>query len=232
MIRLITYNIHFGKRLKKILAWLATQKNTDIFCFQEFPQQQIADCMKTLKDKPCGYSFAPSIRRGKKIFGQLTVFRTDRMRLISSSVLVLKTNRLDRLSLGRTTGRSCLLNVFAIRRKKFAVANAHLSWLAVNRGRYRQIEHIVEHLDSYRFPNLFVGDFNITSLLGRENLFAFMKKYFYQTSEKRVATHRIALIKHQVDYVFGKKCEVVNLEAVRIRFSDHYPVIANVRLSH
>lgn len=232
MLRIVTYNIHFGKRLKKILAWLATQKKTDIFCFQEFPKRHIADCMAALSKNIYRYRFAPSLRRRNTIYGELTIFRTDRMRLASFSSLSLHTNTLDRLSMGRSSRRSCLLTTFLVQRKKFIVTNVQLACLASNALRYKQLTHIIQALKTKSAPHIIVGDFNMSSFLGRKKLFLLMKNNFYKTLETYIATHRLMIVRHQLDYIFARKCVIRRVDVERVRFSDHYPVTALVRLLH
>ncbi len=227
MMRIYTYNVFFGKRLPNILAWMAAAPRAAIYCFQEFPESGIDDCLNVLGHTSYGFSFAPSMKQKKAVYGELTLYRSD-VRLKSVSTLVLRTNRLDRISIGRMSGRICLVTVFVRRGVKFAVANTHLSALATNRARYTQIKDIIDFLKPHATAHLILGDFNVTSLVGRKKFFAFMRKHLYRTHEKRVITHKIALLKHQVDYVFGKKCEIVSVEALRIRFSDHYPVAATI----
>ena len=42
MLSVFSYNIWYGKKLKKIQDWLLHESpNYDIYCFQEFPQSYI-----------------------------------------------------------------------------------------------------------------------------------------------------------------------------------------------
>ncbi len=228
MIRVITYNVHFGKRIAKILIWLAGQKQADVVCLQEFPEHRIADCVDALGNKKYGYGFAPAIRLRKKIYGQLTLYRSGRVRFMSSSVLLLGTNRLEKIALGRLSVRSGLITAFEVRKKPFILANVHLINLATNRRRFAQVRAVADALPQADAPNIILGDFNVSSLLGRKKLIALMKKHRYHTIEKRMATHRFAILKHQIDYVFGKNCRIQEMTAERVRFSDHYPIHAHI----
>ncbi len=231
MVRLVTYNIHFGKRLIDIISWINRQTDADIICLQEFPEHRISDCMPIIQNGVYDYRFAPSLHRRKKVYGQLTMFRKNRVQLISASTLPLTSTRLDRLSFGHASRRSCLFTKFRIQRKKFIVANIQLSCLASNSLRYSQLRHIIHALKTTSISHIIAGDFNVSSLLGRKKLFMLMKNSLYETVENRMATHRLMIIKHQTDYVFAKKCRVQKISVERIRFSDHYPVTADILLS-
>ena len=128
--------------------------------------------------------------------------------------------------------KSCLMTTFLVGTKMVTVANTHLVFLAANRSRYKQVHLIANNLSSCRHAAIITGDFNLHSVRINKKLIAFMRTYGFHTSPKRIATHHFGIIKHQLDYVFGAKCKILKLEAPRVRFSDHYPVIANVRLSH
>lgn len=216
----------------KILSWLKRNDHADIICFQEFPKDRIADCQNAFPENTYGYRFAPSLKKRHELYGELTLFRIDRMHLISSSSFPLRTTRLDRYSIGGVPNRSCLVTTFRWNRKKFRLANIQLSCYASNKTRYSQLTHIVHALGRNTVPSLIIGDFNMSSLLGRKRLFQLMEKNSYKTVEKYIATHRLLMVKHQLDYVFSRNCDVRRITVDRIRFSDHYPVTAYITLSH
>lgn len=226
MLRILTYNVHFGKRIHKIEAWLANQKNSDIICFQEFPQDSITTIRKTVSNTEYGYRFAPSLRKRKIQYGELTLFRKDRMRLIACTSLMLRTNSIDRYSMGRHSQRSCLITTFQLNRQRCVVVNLQLSCLATNALRYHQLQHIIQILRHHEGPRIIIGDFNMSSLLGRRKLFSLMKNNYYHTLEKYVATHRLLIVRHQLDYIFTRDCTIKHIDISRIRYSDHYPVTA------
>lgn len=128
--------------------------------------------------------------------------------------------------------KSCLMTTFRVKTKMVTVANTHLVFLAVNRSRYKQIHLIANHLSSCRHAAIITGDFNLHSVRINKKLIAFMRMYGFHTSPKWIATHHFGFIKHQLDYVFVSKCTLLKLEAPRVRFSDHYPITADIRLSH
>ena len=47
MLKIITYNIAEGKNLPKIYDWIESeQNNTNIICFQEFPEKDLESIKK------------------------------------------------------------------------------------------------------------------------------------------------------------------------------------------
>lgn len=214
----------------KILAWLKRKHPADIICFQEFPEHRLPDCLKSFPKDTYGYRFAPSLKRRRILYGELTIFRTDKMRLVSSSSFPLRTTRLDRYSMGGVPNRSCLVTTFRRNRKTFRIANIQLSCYASNRLRYAQLTNIIHTFSHKIIPSVIIGDFNMSSLLGRRGLFRLMNKNSYKTVGKYIATHRLLIVKHQLDYVFSRNCSVRRITVDRIRFSDHYPVTAFIAL--
>lgn len=232
MLRIISYNVYFGKRLGKILSWLCQSRRADIICLQEYPQHEIASCVKILSDTPYHYRFAPSLKIRKRVYGQLTLFRTDKVQFVTSAIITMGTNRIEKTVLRNTISRNSLLTILGKKRKRFTVVNTHLMCLASNAIRYRQIQHIIDSIPKKTRRSIIVGDFNVSSILGRKKLFALMKNNLYKTVENRMATHQLLMIRHQLDYIFAKEFTVRDINVDHVRFSDHYPITAVVRLSH
>ena len=126
--------------------------------------------------------------------------------------------------------RTCFLTTFSYGSKKISVANTHLPYLAANRTRYKLIRLIIDRCASYRHAVIITGDFNLHSIRPNKKLIALMKTFDFHTSPKKLATHRIGVIKHQLDYMFASQCKIMKLEAPRVKLSDHYPLIATISL--
>ncbi len=231
MIRTLSYNIHFGKKLPNIIAWLKSEPRADIYCFQEFPQDRIREFVRALPGPSYTWRFAPALRVRKKIFGELTAMTNPSIRLTSSSVVTLPTNKMDRLTMGKHSQRSCLITTCMKSRKRFIVANMQLSCVANTAVRHGQLDKIIAVLTRRRTRRaILIGDFNSWTISERKRLIAYMKLHQFTTHEPRTATHRISIYKQQLDFVFGKNCVVGEVAVSRVRYSDHYPVHAAVRL--
>jgi endonuclease/exonuclease/phosphatase family metal-dependent hydrolase len=231
MVRIITYNIHFGKRLNDIISWITIQADADIICLQEFPAASLASFYRSLP-RDWGHRFTQSFIYRKKIFLIVTLFRKGKLRLLKATTLLLGIHPMEKSLLKNPMEKSCLVTTFRVGRKTITVANTHLVFLAANRSRYKQIRMITNHLVPHRHPLVITGDFNIPSVRAKNTLIRRMEKFGFRTIVKRLSTYRLAIWRYQLDYVFVKHCLLIALTTERIRFSDHYPIAAEVRLSH
>jgi len=230
MVRLITYNIHFGKRLIDIISWINKQSDVDIICLQEFPAAYLATFCRSLPGGWAHRSTRSFVYR-KKIFVIVTLFRRKKLRLVTSKTLLMGVHPAEKSLLKNPFERSCLITTFRVGRKSLTVANAHLVFLAANRARYKQIRMITDSLASEEHASILTGDFNIPSIRAKNTLIRYMRKLGFRTIVKRLSTYRLAIWRYQLDYVFVKRCTLTSLTLERTRFSDHYPVTAGIRLS-
>lgn len=236
MFRLLSYNIYFGKKLHAILEWLTKveQKNKafDIICFQEFPYEKI-DWFMLSRKSTSDYRFAPSFYLKKKIYGQLTIFNKNSLALRSDTSISLGMSRIEkRVSqlFRRSTKRTSLLTSFETNaRKKFTIANTHLSSIALNGHRINQLKKICVATQKVVHA-LIVGDLNYTSALPRFALKRLIKKYQFEDATRKLKTHRLLFMKHQLDYIFAKAIQITHVSVRQIPFSDHYPLIAQFEI--
>lgn len=220
----MTFNVQLGKKLDRIIEWLSHIPPVDILCFQEFPRDKVAYFMQTIHKK-YRYRFVQSLVWRKRVYGELTVYHKE-IACTSSSVLRLGISRFEHRVLKNTIPRSCLVTKFRFKNISFIIANVHLAAFAMNKYKYRQAEVVVQKLMKKKPPSIVLGDFNISSIVGKRKLTHLMHTYGYETERKRLLTHRVAVVKHQFDYIFTKQCRLDILSVVRVRFSDHYPVFA------
>lgn len=231
MIRILSYNLLFGRRSKKIFPWIVKQRAADILCFQEFPEHKIKELLALLPKKKYSYAYSPSMHIFKKSYGLLTIFRADKLTVKKIVRINLGTNRTEKAILGTRIPRTGLLTLFSYRRKLFVLVNCHLVNIASNKLRYKQIQLILKALSAYHVPALIIGDFNIPSLIANKKLIVFMATQGFNMFEKHTATFRIVFIRFQMDYVFARKAVITSMTIDRkIRFSDHYPILTTVRL--
>lgn len=231
MLRIITYNIHFGKRLLDIISWIEHQTTPDVICLQEFPVTYLTIFYRSLP-RDWGHRFTESFIFRKKIFGIVTLFRRNKLRLLKTKTLLMGIHPMEKSLLKNPMEKSCLVTTFRTGRKTVTIANTHLVFLAANRSRYKQIRMITKHLTAYRHPLVITGDFNIPSVRSKNTLISYMKTLRYLTVAKRLSTYRLALWRYQLDYIFVKHCTLTSLTLERVRFSDHYPMTAAIRLSN
>jgi len=224
MISVLSYNVHFGKRLEKIIYWLLKKPSYDVICFQEFPKSEIAPFLRAFSSAEYEYRFAPFIKRRKIVFGELTLFRKGKLVLVKSSTVSLGINHGERVMLRSRIPRTSLLTVFQYKQQQIVMVNIHLVNVAFNTLRYKQILKIIDRLDHRMIPTVLLGDFNMPSVFGRKKLFALMEEYGFDMVRKRLSTFHIVGVKYQMDYFFWRGCKVNNLSVERVKYSDHYPI--------
>lgn len=238
MLTLLSYNILFGQKLDKIINWLLDfEKNNkliDIFCFQEFPEKKIAYFLEKLKkNNHFNYQFIPTIHFNNKEFGQLTVFNSQKLELITHKNIPLAGSRLEKHVLKlfkKTTNRNSLLTILESKnnKKQFLLANIHLTCISLNHHRIKQLVKTLKEIAQFKSV-LLVGDFNYTSLLPRISLFSLMKKNRFENATKKMKTHRLLFLRQQVDYIFYRNIQPCGVFIKKIKFSDHYPIIAKFK---
>jgi endonuclease/exonuclease/phosphatase family metal-dependent hydrolase len=229
MLNVVTYNILFGRKLDKIIPWIKEQKTTDVMCFQEFPKAKLTHFYKALS-ADWGHRSTPSFIFKKKIFHLVMIYRKKSVHLVKSETLLMGIHPIEKRILKNPMEKSCLMVTFRIGRKTVTVANTHLVFLAANRARYKQVKLIAETLSTNNHASIITGDFNLHTIRPNKKLIKLMNTYDFHTSPKRLTTHRLYIMKHQLDYVFTSKCKLVGLETERIKFSDHYPIISTIAL--
>lgn len=236
MFTLLSYNIYLGKKLKAVLDWISAMEKkhctNDIICFQEFPYDKVSSFISSRKIKT-GYCFAPSIYGKKKVYGQLTIFNKNKLELIKSAELPLGSSRIEKKVVQlfkHATKRKSLLTLFETNtHTQLMVANTHLTSVAFNGHRRNQLEKICREIQNSPHA-LIVGDLNYTSVLPRFSLTRLIKKYQFEDATKKLKTHRILFMKHQLDYIFAKAVNVGPVITEQLPFSDHYPLMAKFEI--
>lgn len=235
MYTLLSYNIYLGKKFKEVLDWIsATEKKHaayDIICFQEFPHHNISSFIASRKI-PTGYCFAPSIYFKKKTYGQLTIFNQNKLKLIKNTELTLGASRIEK-KVGQlfrhAIKRKSLLTLFEANHKQLMVANTHLTSAAFNGHRINQLNEVCREIQNSPHA-LIIGDMNYTSALPRFSLRRLIKKYQFEDMTKKLKTHRLFFMKHQLDYIFAKAVKVGRVITEQLPFSDHYPLMTKFEI--
>lgn len=230
MIRVLSYNVLLGLRSKKMFPWLARQTRADVVCLQEFPEKKINELISALPHGRFRYKFAPSLRMLTNIFGELTLYRTDRLKLTKSKIIDLGANRVERTFLLTKLPRTALLTEFVSKTGRFVLVTPQLVSLASNKLRYRQIDLILHALKNYKIPTFIIGDFNIPSLIANKKLTMHMATHGFTTLTKYMTTYRLSFIRYQLDYAFARKGNIEEIKVERVRFSDHYPIFVRLGL--
>lgn len=220
---ILSYNIHFGKKLEKTIDWIKKlSPQPDIICLQEFPLEKLNIIKKSFYK--FGFNFSPSMIKSKKIYGELTAHKKSLIRIMESLPVSLGMNRMERKICRLKGERSALVTKFMYKDQKITITNVQLTMLGLHHTRRKQIYRIIQNLPD-KESSLIVGDYNYSNLTGNKSLKKFMKKNSFQLVGTHITTHHLFKIPQQLDYVFVKNCSVNSLRVEKIKFSDHLPII-------
>lgn len=224
MIRVLSYNIHFGKRLSRILSWLSGEfAKSDVICLQEYPQSKLTHLEQSLPPH-FRHLFAHAFTIGKSTYGQVTIYNSSVLDLKSSSTLELGISVLESAFNLNRRPRTALVTRFQSEGRDFVLAHTHLVCAARNKLRRKQLSLILDYVKSTdHTPTMILGDLNYTSVIKQGPLLRLMAQHDYK-SAYRAITHRMFFLKHQVDYAFYKYCSVDQVYIGEQRLSDHYPI--------
>jgi len=227
MIRVLSYNIRYGRKLGDIFAWLLPlYKQYDVICLQEYPKSKQSQLNKFFNSQ-YKYVFSHGFTTKKDSYGQVTLYDSTRLTSTSSTVVSLGSSAIENVVHGNKGQRTALITELVNGEGGLLLVNTHLACLAVNKVRRKQLQLIVDQLRLARHikaqAKIILGDFNYTSLLLQRSLVRFMTKNSFMNAYKK-STHKMFFIKHQLDYAFYNNCSIRNVEVERIHFSDHYPV--------
>ena len=231
MISVLAYNIQYGKRLGLIKKWLLKKPiKFDVICLQEFPFSPESHFLNSLEKEGYSYNFAPSFSGHDHHYGELTLYKNDKLELLDHKIVLLGTNLLE-TRFRKKGQRTSLLTVFKHKNKKLVIANSHLVCFALNSRRINQISKIIKNVklmgNHARFATVILGDFNYTSRIRQKKLIEFMDKNKLKNAHK-THTHKLFFLKQQLDYVFYNDCLVKNLKVGKARYSDHFPIWFNI----
>lgn len=231
LLTILSYNIEYGKQYDQIVLWLKQDKvSPDIFCFQEFPEDKVADFKAFLREK----GFSSTYISGQKIhdtqIGLLTAHRRKKLQLQSHKIVHLGNHAWERKLSFIKGDRVGLITNYRFNKTIFSLANIHLTVAGPNSMRYAQLKLITDALPKDQ-ASLIVGDYNHSSLFGVRNLHAYMKQFGYSTDEIRLVTHKIfGVLPQQLDYLFTKQLLITDLRALKVPYSDHFPLVAKLTI--
>lgn len=223
----LSYNIHFGKNIEQILAWLTSLPYSfDIICFQEFPYSQLALIKDIFNPTHYEFNYAASFMLKNEEYGELTVIYKQKAKVAESISLSLGTSIIEQKVLRLKKQRSSLVTKLRYKNKFLLLANTHLVAYASNKRRRDQLTQVITHLKRVSptsIPTVILGDFNYSSLFWQEKLLLFMEEHGFINSYQ-ANTHKLFLFNHQLDYIFFMNSTILNVEVLHVPFSDHLPI--------
>lgn len=226
MIRIISYNIEYGKRLDEIYDWINSFKTPpDIICFQEFPINELKNINEIKIFEKVGFAFISGLKKKGVAHGQLTMFNSKKFNLINSVEIDLGMDHAEKFYKRFPTRRSALITIFNYKKELLSLTNVHLSAAAFNSRRRDQINKIVDY--SINCGSIITGDFNYTNLLWGDVLIKHMEELNFKLAGEKIITNKYkGILPQQLDYVFFKKLKHKKTEVFDLPFSDHFPVLS------
>lgn len=236
---LLTYNLMLNKAVSEIEKLILSYK-PDVVCLQEINTSD--DNLK--KIEKLGYRLADYsnsfIRRGQ-IYGVTTFYNPKVFSLVESRSFSLPTNFYQIISFlmyRNRNPRTILKNEFLFKTygKKITTYNIHLTPLATNSLRTRQIQNALEDLtlNNKTSPTIIAGDFNYP--YGRRKFETLIRRYglkeatrnVYFTLEKKIL--KKFFLKLKLDYVLYKNLLLIANNKILVYNSDHFPILSTFEL--
>lgn len=220
-IKIVTYNIHSGLNkdmfptLFDIIDFLRIS-NADIICLQEVNESAKAGFqVSSFKEELKMYSH----------FGANVVDFGLNYGLVTYSKYPIKSENHIYLSSGNREQRGILHTVVDIDRRKLNIINVHLG--LGKQEREIQIKELIEFIKKIEDePYIVVGDFNDGSMNMDENI---LKDVAKELDKANILTFATGL--DRIDYIFvSPNIEVLDYEVQIKNMSDHYPIIAKIKI--
>lgn len=223
---LLSYNILFGSRLNNIVGWINKQEKVfDLICFQEFPETDIQRINDILPNADYNHIYSPGIHIRGGSYGELTLYNTAKVKMNNFSIVNVGNGKLERKIFRVHGSRTALIGQFSINKKNLIVANAHLTLFSNNGTRLNQVDMILKAMSKYDSPSIILGDFNYSSIFNRKRLYEKMQKNKFSNALPKHKTHKLLIMKHQLDYIFYKQISINKVYVNQsINFSDHFPI--------
>ncbi len=228
----LTYNLHFHEAFSDIKQ-LLSKYNPDIACFQETETDEkgfanLEEVGYTLAD------YSNSFIRGAKVFCIATFYKADKLTMKESECITLPRSFYEVLLFllrGNHSPRTVLKSDFQINSGKIiTLYNLHLTPLATNGLRAKQIMHTLEDLKLHNKQDVIIaGDFNYP--YGRKKFEELI--YTYNLKEATNTIHYtfqknffgLFSVKLKDDYILYKNLRVIESKKLQETMSDHFPVM-------
>lgn len=209
--KIVTYNIHKGMdindkfNLNKIIRYLK-QLDCDVICLQEVLYPQFAKLKIDLKMDGV---FAANINKVNMMYGICTFSKSE----INNHTHILLSSKKEQRGFLYT-------NIFS-EIGKINIINTHLGLDSDERK--QQLSEIVDYTHTLVGKNIICGDFNEKNI----NINTFYDMSVFKDSNN-IATFKKS--NSRIDYIFvDKMINIYSYTVDLINYSDHYPVIGQMR---
>lgn len=225
MLSILTFNTKHGEQINSFLKYLDSEDlKFDILCFQEFPKSFIPKLGKFICTKGFNIQYSTyRITKGGDEFGNLTLINNEKVKILDSSVINLKSGFIDNTVRPKLWGTNISINALKsqvdYKGKKFVLFNTQLTAFSHNITRYRQLNTLIKDSSKTK-SGLIVGDLNIPNI-SRIDLEDF------ENTTKGMKTYNFHKVKYQTDYILIKNVDVKKTHILKTleEFSDHSPLV-------
>lgn len=241
---LLTYNLYFSHAREDFIRTILPAHKPDIVCLQEIATddatlQKLETASYRLAD------FSNSFIKFGKIFGVATLYNSKTLNHIESNTFKLPRSYYELFLIllrGGNNPRTVLKTEFSdnINQKKLTIYNTHLSPLATNSLRAKQVEGVFQYASSHKSHEslIITGDLNYA--YGRKRLESLLHEYslkeatntisytfdgvkFYSNFIERIILKFLKKTKN--DYIFYRNLKILETKRLDIQSSDHFPIL-------
>lgn len=219
-IKIVSYNIHSGLNkdmyptLFDIIDFLRIS-DADVICLQEVNESaKVGFQVSSLKEELDMYShFGANVVKYGSNYGMVTYSKYP---IKSENHVYLYSQREQ---------RGILHTVIKVGKKNLNIVNVHLG--LGKEEREIQLQELIDFVNGFEDePFIVVGDFNEGSIMMDNNI---MKDVAKEMNKSNILTFATGL--DRIDYIFvSPNIEVLDYEVLIKSMSDHYPIVAKLRL--
>ncbi|WP_129595982.1 endonuclease/exonuclease/phosphatase family protein [Anaerophilus nitritogenes] len=214
--KILTYNIHSGKdlfmipKLSQLMYFLKNEK-FHIMALQEINENnkrgyQVSTIYKNFL---CDHAFAPNVKIGDGYYGVATF----------SFLEFLKKKHIPLPS--KKEQRGMLHTLLKIGNKKLNILNVHLG--LNEKEREKQFSYIEKYIKTLDEPFILLGDFNTSNPKFNVPMIDAATKFHKEYQSTLMPLNK------RIDYIFlSPSIELIDYNVVPVKFSDHYPVYAEI----
>jgi endonuclease/exonuclease/phosphatase family metal-dependent hydrolase len=243
-----SYNFNHGSNKPKLLSNMVflAEQNVDVFCLQELRTNKqetfIGEDILALLGEDWKGEFLLSYN-SKNDYGLGMIWNSKKLNLQSFQSIdlpILKgmprlQSMIEQYFLSGDASpvkRAANVAVFQSGDKSVRVSNLHADWHGGQSHRLSQIKFLLDHLDQEPVDaEVICGDFNTIGLF--ENAREMAALYELLGPEYAIAFPKFQLTTfhgQHLDHIFAKNCTIEKAQIHRILGSDHFPVVAHIKL--
>lgn len=241
-----TYNIFDGRRKEQIIENILKliHNGAHIICLQEVWYTYRGVSMSKLIDENLPRNFQSYYFLGDKTdpysYGQGILWNTETFSAIGFDKLPLPpkngltlSDKLFFWAVGlspRIFKRGALIGTFMFGQHRIRISNIHLDFQGGDVQRIKQLQAVTDYLGSLPAVDseIVCGDFNTVGILGKKKKIIALEKLLGAGFKSVVHRPYISAIIQQLDYIFIKNLKIKNTKILKLRGSDHFPLLAEV----